>query len=195
MFHLGELYRRGVGVAQNASMAETWLRRAATRGISRPGSSLVQLFRSGAEADLNTAAVLCRQAADLGDGEAQHLLGQLYLAGEGVPRDPTEAARWLAKAADQNVTAAYDRLGALYARRVRACRRTSRLRRIGFIVPRAHGDAQRALPSRHAAAGWAGRAARSARRPPLVPQRGAARERCGQPAARHSVCHGTKRAP
>jgi hypothetical protein len=75
----------------------------------------VQLFRSGPDADANTAAVLCRQGADLGDGEAQYLLGQMYLAGEGVPRDATEAARWLAKAAGQNVTAAYDRLGALYA--------------------------------------------------------------------------------
>jgi TPR repeat protein len=39
----------------------------------------------------------------------------MYLAGEGLPRDATEAARWLGKAADQNVTAAYDRLGAMYA--------------------------------------------------------------------------------
>ena len=115
MFHLGELYRRGVGVAQSASDAETWLRRAATRGYLKAWLALVQLFRSGPDPDLNTAAVLCRQAADLGDGEAQYLLGQFYLTGAGVPRDASEAARWLAKAADQNVMAAYDRLGAMYA--------------------------------------------------------------------------------
>ncbi len=39
----------------------------------------------------------------------------MYLVGEGVPRDATEAARWLEKAADQNITAGYDRLGALCA--------------------------------------------------------------------------------
>src|ERR1019366_7090532 len=73
MFHLGELYRRGRGVAQSASQAETWLRRATMRGYLKAWVPLVQLFRSGPEADLNTAAVLCRQAADLGDGEAQYL--------------------------------------------------------------------------------------------------------------------------
>jgi TPR repeat protein len=115
MFHLGELYRRGLGVAQSSSEAETWLRRAATRGYLKAWLSLVRLFRSGPDVDPNTAASICRQAADLGDGEAQYLLGQFYLAGEGVPRDPAEAARWLSKAADQNVTAAYDALGSLYA--------------------------------------------------------------------------------
>ena len=54
---------------------------------------MVHLFRSGPDGDLNTSAVLCRQAADLGDGEAQYLLGHFYLIGEGVPRDPAEAAR------------------------------------------------------------------------------------------------------
>ena len=68
------------------------------------------LFRSGADIDLNAAAVFARHAADLGDGEAQYLLGQFYLTGEGVPRDASEAARWLAKAADQNVTAAFERV-------------------------------------------------------------------------------------
>ena len=36
--------------------------------------SLVQLFRYGPDADPNNAAVLCRQAADLGDSEAQYLM-------------------------------------------------------------------------------------------------------------------------
>ncbi len=42
-------------------------------------------------------------------------LERIYLAGEGVPKDPVEGARWLAKAAEQNVSAAYGQLGALYA--------------------------------------------------------------------------------
>ena len=115
MFHLGEMYRLGHGEPPDASQAESWLRRAAARGHVKALLSLVQLFESGPEPDANTAAVLCRQAAELGDGEAQYWLGQFYLAGKGVPSDPMEAARWISKAADQGVTAAYERLGALYA--------------------------------------------------------------------------------
>ncbi len=70
---------------------------------------------SDAEPEPDAAAALCRQAAELGDGEAQYQLAQFYLAGIGVPADPTEAARWMSKAADQGVSAAYERLGALYA--------------------------------------------------------------------------------
>ena len=115
MFYLGECYRAGLGVAPDSSQAETWLRRAATRGHSKALLSLVRLFRSGTDPDLNTAAVLCRQAAELGDAEAQYLLGQFSLSGEGVPRDATEAARWLGRAAAQNFAPACERLGALYA--------------------------------------------------------------------------------
>ena len=44
MFHLGELYRCGLGVAQSVSEAETWLRRAATRGYLKAWLALMQLF-------------------------------------------------------------------------------------------------------------------------------------------------------
>jgi TPR repeat protein len=115
MFHLGELYRRGCGVAQSAAEAEAWLCRAATRGHLKALVSLVQLIRARPEPDLNEAVRLCRQAAEFGDAEAQYLLGQFYLSGQGVARDPNEAARWLGKAADQNVTAAIERIGALHA--------------------------------------------------------------------------------
>ena len=38
------------------------------------------------------------QAAKLGHGEAQAMLGAAYLAGKGVARDPTEALHWLLRA-------------------------------------------------------------------------------------------------
>ena len=194
MFHLGELYRRGVGVAASASEAETWLRRAATRGYFKAWLSLAQLFRYGPDPDLNTAAVLCRQAADLGDGEAQYLLGQLYLAGEGVPRDAAEAARWFAKAADQNVTAAYNRPRDAVRRRLRIA---AGLSGCGGLVSscRRAGRRQCALPSGHAAVGRARCAARRARRTQVVPPGGNARQRRGELAAWHPVCLRAARAP
>ena len=71
MFHLGEVYRLGQGVPPSATLAETWLRRAVVRGHVKALLSLVRLFDSGPEPDPNTAAILCRDAAELGDAEAQ----------------------------------------------------------------------------------------------------------------------------
>ena len=114
MFHLGELYGRGRCVTRDTSQAESWLRCAAKRGYIKASLALAQLLRSDPDADETAAATICREAAELGDGEAQYLMGQLLLAGEGVARDPVEAAGWLAKAADQNVTGAYEMHGAPY---------------------------------------------------------------------------------
>jgi TPR repeat protein len=40
-----------------------------------------------------------RNAADLGDAEAQYILGVKYFSGEGVPKDKVEAAKWIRRAA------------------------------------------------------------------------------------------------
>ena len=54
-------------------------------------------------------AKLYRERADKGDAEAQHKLGVMYDAGQGVPQDYAEAAKWYRKAADQgNATAQYN---------------------------------------------------------------------------------------
>lgn len=115
MFHLGELYRIGRGVPVSLPDAETWLRRAAANGHVAANLSLVRLLLSLDPPDHDSAAALCRQAAEAGDGQAQLLLGQMYQSGTGVPKDGREAARWLSKAADQGVIVAYEKLGALYS--------------------------------------------------------------------------------
>ena len=47
-----------------------------------------------------------RQAAELGDAEAQNKLGFLYAKGEGVAEDDREAAKWFRKAAEQGLAKA-----------------------------------------------------------------------------------------
>ena len=42
-----------------------------------------------------------RMAAEQGDMQAQHSLGKMYELGHGVPKDMTEATKWIRKAADQ----------------------------------------------------------------------------------------------
>ncbi|MDB5468327.1 MAG: hypothetical protein JWQ46_3089, partial [Phenylobacterium sp.] len=112
---LGQHHRLGLGVPPSPSEAETWLRRAAVRGHIKAMTALGDLFAGGASADLAAAGVHYREAAELGDGQAQFALAELYLHGLGVPLDSQEAARWFRSAALQDVVPAYERLGALYA--------------------------------------------------------------------------------
>lgn len=55
-----------------------------------------------------------QKAANQGDTDAQSILGYMYLAGEGVPRDYAQAASWYRKAADQGQAGAQNNLGLIY---------------------------------------------------------------------------------
>ena len=56
-----------------------------------------------------------RQATE-GDAEAQCSLGVMYLMGDGVDKDPAEAARWFREAAEQGHAKGQLYLGVRYAR-------------------------------------------------------------------------------
>ena len=113
---LGEMYYLGRGVERDYRQAEVWLSRAAKQNV--PGAEEL-LQRDGAFRlrrkklmlkHVNLAAGLgspgdlefLRRAAEEDMGEAQQLLGQLYLCGNGVPRDCRKAAMWLSRAAKRN---------------------------------------------------------------------------------------------
>ena len=64
----------------------------------------------------NTASLeRLKQAAESGDPGAQTELGVLYLDGEGVPRDLTQAVNWLQKAAELGSAEAQYRMGTFHA--------------------------------------------------------------------------------
>jgi TPR repeat protein len=65
--------------------------------------------------DYVTAWRLLTPLAEQGDARSEHLLGQAYLAGNGVPKDYSAAAAWLRRAAVQGLSAAELDLGAMYA--------------------------------------------------------------------------------
>jgi len=115
MYRLGEMYRTGTDTPVDLQNAETWLRRASAKGNVRALVSLVRLYAELPEPDLQAAVVSCREAAELGDPEAQYLMGVFVLEGHGAPKAPTEAFAWFQKSADQGVVGAYERLGAMYA--------------------------------------------------------------------------------
>lgn len=96
---LGEMYLTGNGVSRDCLQAAMWLSRAAVRkgaGTSEPlGTELWKAAEHRNPRDLEFLLV----AAKEGVAEAQKLLGELYLTGNGVPRDCLRAAMWLSRAA------------------------------------------------------------------------------------------------
>ncbi len=57
-----------------------------------------------------------KSLADKGDANAQLILGNMHLTGQGTAKSSTEAAKWFRKAADQNNGRAQTALGKLYAK-------------------------------------------------------------------------------
>ena len=76
-------------------------------------------FDSGKSAwikrDFGTALSKLSSAANQGDPEAECLIGYMYLNGQGVEQDATEAARWYRLAAKRGLAEAQNRLGMAYA--------------------------------------------------------------------------------
>ncbi|MDH5326366.1 MAG: hypothetical protein OEZ68_11505 [Gammaproteobacteria bacterium] len=108
-YKLGLLYRDGTGVAQSDSEAIKWLRLASSWGVAQARKDLETLLRKQLIADANTFA-----GGPLAKPEAQFTLGMMYVNGDGVAKDPSAAAQWLHKAAEQDHTEAQFQLGQLY---------------------------------------------------------------------------------
>ena len=89
-------------------------------GWVSPASALrraQQLIEEGNRAE---AFPLLAKAANAGNAEAEYLVGRAYLEAGGVPRSPTEAARWLEKSAAHGYVAAQSLLGAVYLQGISA---------------------------------------------------------------------------
>ena len=71
--------------------------------------------RSRCRARLRRGGDWYRRAAEQGLVEAQRHLAEMYLAGEGVPQNPSEAVAWYSKAAAQDDAVAEFYLGAMHA--------------------------------------------------------------------------------
>lgn len=64
--------------------------------------------------DYANAASCFLKAAQQGDAEAQFSLGNMFVEGQGIPRDEQQAASWFRKAAEQGFVAAQVNLGVMY---------------------------------------------------------------------------------
>ncbi|QCE32803.1 sel1 repeat family protein [Acetobacteraceae bacterium] len=130
-YMLGVLYFRGQGLRRNPRMAAVWWKKAADQknlpalkalggiylsGVFTPDAAQTdpQKSRTGVKRNPKTAAKYYKQAADLGDAEAQNVLGELYSRGQGVRKDWKEAVKYWQKAAAQENAAAQLSLSMAY---------------------------------------------------------------------------------
>ena len=65
--------------------------------------------------DFPAALNFWKPLAEQGHADAQYNVALIYYAGEGVPRDDAEGAKWLRMAAEQGVANAQNNLGVMYA--------------------------------------------------------------------------------
>ena len=83
----------------------------ATASLARADSKLVSRFGGGASGEFS----LLMKAAQRGDPNAQFNIGDWYMTGRDVERDPAVAAAWYKAAAQQGHAVAASNLGVLYA--------------------------------------------------------------------------------
>jgi TPR repeat protein len=80
-------------------------------------SATAQIFEKWSEQVGQHTVQLYRHGAELGDADAQFILGMMYNDGRwGATQDYAEAMKWYLKAAEQGYAAAQNRIGLMYSR-------------------------------------------------------------------------------
>ena len=100
---LGDMYRKGKGVALDIVEAVYWYRLAAEQGHARAQNRLGLCYANGegVEHDALEALLWHRQAAMQGLADAQNRVGLIYANGDGVVVDIVQAYAWYELAAAQ----------------------------------------------------------------------------------------------
>jgi hypothetical protein len=131
MWKLGRMYADGDGVDQNKLRAFEYFRELTkSHAYDPPGTPQARFVsnafvtlghfylegipNSSVKPDPAVAREMFRYAASyFGDPEAQYILGRIYLSGEGIGRDPVQASRWFALAANKGQRSAQAMLGSM----------------------------------------------------------------------------------
>lgn len=100
---VGWIYKKGLGVTENAVEAVKWYRMAANGGNASGQVNLGDAYYSGegVTKDYNEAFKWFMQAAQQGNSTGQSWLAIMYRYGLGVTKNEAEAVKWYRKAADQ----------------------------------------------------------------------------------------------
>ena len=102
-FEMGQIYRRGEGVAKDRTKAAEWYQKAAAQGHVLAQSMLDNMYDNGdgfPRGDEDVVEWYQRRAVQ-GNASSQFSLGCLFALGRGVTRDMAKADEWYCKAASQ----------------------------------------------------------------------------------------------
>jgi hypothetical protein len=102
--YLGDIYLQGQGVAQDASEAIIWYRKAAEQGNASAQNNLGFIYTSGmgvVTKNHSEAVKWLTKSAEQGNAFGQVMLGYMYDNGFGVAQDESMAVKWYRKAAEQ----------------------------------------------------------------------------------------------
>lgn len=115
---LGEAYRRGYAVVDDAALAVVWYRRAADQGYPLAKYQLGLAYQEGRGVvrDYKKAARWYAEVAALGDREAMNNLGAIYSRGQIGKADPERAAKLYRQASDLGNPQASYNLAIAYAK-------------------------------------------------------------------------------
>ena len=113
--HLGTMFARGRGVAQDVRRAARYFQEAAARGYVVAQYELAECYDkgNGVTQDYKQAAAWFEKAAAQGHMRAQASVAYMYEIGQGVTPDAKRAAHWYLQAAQQGDVIAQYNLGAM----------------------------------------------------------------------------------
>jgi hypothetical protein len=103
-YNLALIYGRGDGVPRDDPKSLDWLRKAADQDVIPALLDLANRFlhpRDGSKPDVRASIQRYQRAAELGDGLAQAILGDIFSAGTLIPVDYPQAVKWYRLSAEQ----------------------------------------------------------------------------------------------
>ena len=103
-FNLGWMHAMGLGVAQNNTQVDKWLK-------TQNYTQAAKWFKKSAK----QAHYWYKKSAEQGDASAQYNLGLMYYNGQGVAQNYTQAAKWYKKSAEQGHASAQFNLSLMYS--------------------------------------------------------------------------------
>ena len=112
---LGYMYETGERVEQDPIEAERWYTKAAQQDNIQAILNLANLLITSSDPDRQLSAInWYEKAGELGNADAQEILGYQYQTGQIIETDLAVAAAWYLKAANQERPAAQNNLARLY---------------------------------------------------------------------------------
>ncbi len=130
-YQLGLMYKNGIGTSKDPGKAKKWFGKAASNGSLNARVALSEMLRQDTARqgqkidtfDTNSRFNFSSGSSHLiaakkGDINAQYKLGVMYIEGDVLEKNSSEAARWLRSAAKRNHLGAQLKLGELLYRGV-----------------------------------------------------------------------------